>query len=289
MVDAESNLRRVTFTHRGVETSFALVIDMAKSNHAGVASWLSSGKFYEPDVSAFLLRVLQPGDSVIDVGANLGYFTVLAATLVGEAGRVLAFEPDPDNLADIDRNLQASGLAERVSLVAAPAMDFAEEVAFFINADNSGGNALWNPADFPGNVKTQADPRQLSLRGTTIDAELRTRSLPHLKVIKIDTEGAEERVLLGALQTLVRRQPEFVICELHEFGLQKLGGSQASLRELMHRLGYACAVLGLQGGCPRPVPHGIAIESPFIPNLVFHRPGALNQFWSSGKIDPRSF
>ena len=67
---------------------------------------------WEPYETSLVLRLLQPGDVFVDVGANIGYFSVLAASLVGDAGKVFAFEPDPDNFQLLCANAELNGLDE---------------------------------------------------------------------------------------------------------------------------------------------------------------------------------
>ena len=281
--------RTFRFQQGASTLNLKLQLDSERPNHKTMETWLSQGVFYEPDVSQFIIKTLSPGDTVIDIGANLGYFTMLAALLVGEQGTVIAFEPDEANITDIKTNAILNGVTARLRIIDKPAKEIAEETSFFINSDNSGGNALWDPAQFPGNIKSQADGKKISMRSTTVDAEVKRLGIAKIKLIKIDTEGAEELVLRGALQTIIDCEPTFVICELHNFGLERLGCSQQSLRTLMKKMGYDCFVLGFKAGLPHFVPEGSVIATPFIANVVFTRPEHLAPYWPTTQIDPRGF
>ncbi len=282
-------IKTFRFQFKTQPRQFSLDFHTERPNHATLKEWLDNGQFYEPDVSNFLLRVLEEGDTVVDVGANLGYFTILAGSLVGETGNIIAFEPDEKNIADIERNLTINGFQKRTNIIRKPAKDCVEQTIFYINSDNSGGNALWDPAEFPGNIKTSEIGEHITLTSTTLDNEIRRLGVSKIKLIKIDTEGAEELVIRGGLQTLIDLQVDFVVTELHTFGLQRLNCTQDSLRKLMHKLGYECYVLGLKGGLPKFIPEGIRIHTPFIPNIVFTKPGNLAKFWEITEIDPREF
>ena len=70
---------------------------------------------WEPYETHLVLNLLEPGGVFVDVGANLGYFSILAAACVGERGRVYAFEPDPDNFALLQANSETNGFGQRIS------------------------------------------------------------------------------------------------------------------------------------------------------------------------------
>jgi hypothetical protein len=91
-------------------------LDEGRINEKAVLECLQNGVLYEPDVSHILGKVLREGDVVIDVGANIGFFTVLASLLVGPAGRVVAFEPEADNLARLRANL-AHNVCKNVTVI----------------------------------------------------------------------------------------------------------------------------------------------------------------------------
>ena len=95
---------------------------------------------------------------------------MLAATLVGPSGHVVAFEPDPENLARLRANL-AHNDCKNVTVIEKAVTNRVGEIEFFINSDDSGGNALWDPAQYPGNVKCLANP--IPLTGAGDDARRR--------------------------------------------------------------------------------------------------------------------
>ena len=151
-------------------------------------------------------------------------------------------------------------------------------VEFFLCADNAGGNALWDPAEFPTNERTRATAdRSRPLEATTLDRAIEARAL-RPRLIKIDTEGAEQRVLEGAIGALFEQHPPYIVAELHEFGLDKLGCSQRSLRELMSKAGYETYLLRA-GARPRRVNHKELVRSAVIVNLLFARPADVDAAW----------
>jgi FkbM family methyltransferase len=263
-----------------------LDLDPERPNERSILNCLKSGSSFEPDVANVLVRVLGEGDVAVDVGANVGYLTVLAAMLVGPSGHVVSFEPDAENVARLRANLALND-CNNVTVIEKAVTNQVGEVEFFINSDDSGGNALWDPAQFPGNLKSLATPKRFTLQGTTLDAEWEQLRLPVPKVIKIDTEGADQRVLEGMRDLLARQQPRFVIAELHAFGLAKMGCSQESFRGVIEALGYSTFCMIRSGALPRFVPAATRIETTYAVNLLFSKPEWVGEYWSTAAFDPR--
>jgi FkbM family methyltransferase len=238
---------------------------------------------YEPDVARVMERVLRKGDVVIDVGANVGVHTVLAAKLVNFTGQVIAIEPGPNNLPALEKAVEGM---PQVEIVRQPVTNEAGLVTFWLNADNGGGNALWDPADWPEshNPKSKEHPQPVEMQATTLDAiSAGMERAPRL--IKIDVEGAEQLVLEGSSALLQRSdRPPFIIAELHEFGLQSLGCTQASLRAFMAHRGYSTFIIHADGSLPALVPPDTTIRTGLIVNLLFSTPQAVASCW--GTVDP---
>lgn len=261
--------------------------DREKKNHANMLDILSKGIFYDPDVSTFMMRCLRPGDAFVDVGANQGFFTILGGALVGPAGIVIAVEPGENNISDLQRNIQNNGFTH-CKIIDKPLADAEKTVDFYLNADDSGGNALWDVATYPGNVKSAAH-EQKSARVSMTLTQVLSQIETDVRLVKIDTEGADEIILRGGINGLERKSVPFVITELHNFGLNKLGCSQQSLRGLMEWMGYDCYVLGLKGGMPVYIPPGTKIASAEILNLLFARRQTMSGLYPDVFIDPKVF
>jgi FkbM family methyltransferase len=261
-------------------------LDAARPNEKIIIDHLAIGSFYEPDVAEVFAKVLREGDTVIDVGANVGFFTLLAAALVGPAGRVVSFEPDPSNFARLRANVEANGF-KHVTLVDRPVAAEPGPVSFFLNSDQSGGSALWDPGEFPGNVRSQATPRVLSLEATTIDAEVARLGLAPVRLLKVDTEGADHLVLRGARRLLAGRAVPFVVAELHEFGMERMRTDQRAFRQEMSALGYDLFLLYAKGGLPHFIPPATFIQSKFFLNILFSSAETVGAYWPLHTHDPR--
>jgi FkbM family methyltransferase len=194
------------------------------------------GDNYEPDVTAIFRSVLRPGMSVIDVGANIGYFTLLAASLVGPEGRVLAVEPNPRNA----RMLEASRRANAFAHVSIAQTAAGRKTGLLIlNTSYSNGTTSDLPAGLDALLAAQAVP------SIKLDSLLD----PEMKVdfIKVDVEGAEFNALLGAEATLRRWRP-MIVSEFSPSlmpGISKISGEDY-LRWLI-ALGYDLSVIEADG------------------------------------------
>lgn len=258
--------------------SIRLDLDPALPAESNIMRFVAAGRFYEPDVSRVLLRVLREGDTFIDVGGNVGFFTTLAAALVGPGGQVVSFEPDPDNAARLRRNVGLNDFGN-VTVVDRPAVADSGPVDFYINGDDSGGSALWDPGEYPDNARSRLSPQRLSLHGTTLDAELSRLGLSGVRLLKIDTEGAEHTVLRGAAALLRDGDVPFVVCELHEFGLERMGSNQAALRAEMAAFGYETFMLHYDGSLPHLIPAPSRIATSYLCNILFSTRAAVGACW----------
>jgi FkbM family methyltransferase len=175
----------------------------------------------EPSVQEALRRHVKPGAVVFDVGANLGFFSILSARLAGPGGRVEAFEPVPASADAIRANAALNGLANvRVNEAAV--------------SDHGGAMKLWLAPErsqahlVDRGVRRDTD-QAITVRLVALDDEIEEGRLPVPSVLKIDVEGSEIAVLAGLRRTLDAHDL-VVICELHE--------TNAEVLEVAAELGY---------------------------------------------------
>jgi FkbM family methyltransferase len=173
-----------------------LEIDIGESNPA-----YSTGR-NEQWVQTALCELLSPGDVFYDVGANVGFFSLLAARLVGHAGRVVAFEPAFDNVAVLGDNVRRNRAGN--ILISTQAASRTTGVELLWLADFAGGHSLVRSGD--------ANERWASLVETSSldDFAARGGTAPP-DVVKIDVEGAEIAVLEGMSSMLARGGPTLII------------------------------------------------------------------------------
>jgi FkbM family methyltransferase len=152
---------------------------------------------YEPELVALLRHVLVPGTTFVDVGAHIGYFSIVAAALVGENGAVHSFEPDPDCFSRLVVNSSAyPWLTTYDSAVA----DRNGEIAFYRSPKQgeSGWGAIFNE---------DGNRAEVSVRVCTLDNWMLEKEIEKIDVLKMDVEGSEYRVLEGAQALIARTRP----------------------------------------------------------------------------------
>jgi len=189
--------------------------------------------FEARDIAA--LRAYVPeGGLVIDVGANVGFFTERFARWVGPAGRVVAIEPEANNFAGLVRRLAAKGLARRVDALQAVADARSGTVHLVINPDHPGDHRIGETGDPVAAVALDS----VAPAGRPV------------ALIKIDVQGAESRVIAGAEILLQRDRPALFV-EIDPGGLARFGSGVEALLEALARHGYAPHVLARGGGGAR--------------------------------------
>jgi FkbM family methyltransferase len=260
-----------------------LRLEDTNANEAHILSFLRGGMAYEPDVTKIVQRILAPGDVFVDVGANVGFFTVLGSALVGPTGRVLSFEPDPKNIDRIRFHSENNGCTN-VEVISRPVSHCVEDVKFYFNKSSSGGNALWNPGEYVGNP--DFNDGYTVMKSTTLSDEFTQRGLKDVKLIKIDTEGAEHAILRGAQAWLENASVPFIIAELNKFGLEKLDTTVEDFIDFMYARGYLGFLLYLDGRSPQFVAPGVKIHTSVISNLLFTTPAGFATVWSSIAHNP---
>jgi FkbM family methyltransferase len=149
----------------------------------------------EPDAQRIVAESLRPGDVCYDLGANVGFFTLIAAKAVGETGAVYAFEPFTATASELRENIRLN-LLETVTVIEAAVCDEVGQARM-----NDDGDSLRGKLSESGNTLVPT---------TTLDAlDLRPPNF-----VKIDVEGAEKRAIAGMRETIERHRPT-ILCEMH--------------------------------------------------------------------------
>ncbi|MEO6629228.1 MAG: FkbM family methyltransferase [Aquihabitans sp.] len=192
--------------------------------------WYFTSRFDFAEM-AFLERYLRPGDHVLDVGANIGTYTLFMASLVGSTGHVTAFEPEPRNARRLAENVEINGLSAQVTVHPNAVADCPGTVPFFADRDVSNGLA------------TQDDPRGRTIEVSAVRLDDVVTAHPRLQVAKLDVEGAEVMALAGAAGLLAAGQPRIWLTEVITSQLRWFGESRESLVTAFGEAGYVpCSV-----------------------------------------------
>jgi FkbM family methyltransferase len=173
-----------------------LLIDVAGSRPSYVL-----GKA-EADMQELFAASIRPGDVVLDFGANVGFFTLVAAALTGPTGRVVAYEPSPDTAKATRRNVELNEL-DHVTVVEAAVCD--REGFAYLDLGQS---------DQSSSIVRHAGEQTVQVRTVSVDGEVERLGI-NPTFVKIDVEGAEAAVVTGMRDTL-RRARALVVCEIHD-------------------------------------------------------------------------
>lgn len=189
---------------------------------------------YEPELRAILAALLKPGGVAVDVGANVGWHTLLMGQRVGADGRVLAVEANPAVRRRLADNLAINRLSQ-VEIVPCALAASKGEVAFFGPADDDADSGN-------GHVVSTAPSKRdmhnvLTVETRTLDAIVGAAALKRLDMIKIDVEGYEWPVLQGAEETLARFRPHVVFESVSEYAARG-GATPDVLAGFFERHGY---------------------------------------------------
>jgi FkbM family methyltransferase len=219
-------------------------VDGLRLYHEGRPSYhlqmLAMG-MHDRDVAGLLREVVKPRATVVDVGAHLGYFTLLAARLAGVGGAVWAFEPAPSLVPLLRRNVAENPVATEVHVVESAVGDRVGTVRLAAGDDDSMLAHVLPDASGPG----------WDVACTTLDAWAREHGWPRVDVVKLDVEGSEVSALRGMTELCGRNPHLALIVELNEDTLAAAGESVATFATVLARCGLDA--VALPGTPARPV------------------------------------
>ncbi len=189
--------------------------------------FVDGSRSWEP-IMELSRALIAPGDTVIDIGAHVGFWVMGAALRAGPGGRVVAFEPVESNMVRLHRNLAINGLGfvtcERWALA-----DRRGAADFYPAVDGNEG---------AGSFGARPGGRRVSVPVTTLDDYCAERGITSIAVLKIDVEGAEHLVLLGAARALSSPQPPVIMFEANDAVAAPFGHGVAEVKRLLAQHGY---------------------------------------------------
>jgi len=192
---------------------------------------------WEPNETSYFISQLRHGDTVLDIGANVGWFTLVAAKYIGQGGKIHSFDPRPETARMLKRTIADNNLQQQVTMW---------EYAL---SDNWGKLKLgWGKdTDNPGHsfILSETETNLQTYDSAEVTAALLDDLLPNIApdIIKIDVEGAEPRALRGARNALLRKKP-VILSELYPAQLQSVSGTtSAQYISQLKEFGYGCFLL----------------------------------------------
>jgi len=207
---------------------FGAALDLDLANYVDRTIYMGC---YEPLNTSLFRRILSPGGVVVDVGANIGYFSLLAASLVGKTGKVIAVEAHPRNFEILSSAVRDNGLEQ----VTAVNIGLSDEIgsAQVIMADQN---------EFPN--RTASTVPQPGLSGPSVslrrlDDCINDWKIDTIDLLKIDVDGFETKVLRGAAESLRAGRVKNVIVEMDAHWLSASGSSEGQLTALLEAAGFS--------------------------------------------------
>jgi FkbM family methyltransferase len=194
------------------------------------------GRLYEAATTRYFVSSLSRGNVFVDIGANHGYFSMLAAAIVGDAGRVVAFEPNPAVFAQLETHVKLNGFERRITLSPIALSDAPDPAArFFVSqaVGNSGLSSLSPPAETLA-AGGLSEEHTIPVCVDTFDSWLAASGLTRVDLLKMDVEGNEARTIAGMRAALSAGVIRALI-------LETVWGSPA--HEALCRSGYEPRVL----------------------------------------------
>jgi FkbM family methyltransferase len=218
----------------------AALSDADKTPHIinGVPMWLDLQEAiqrqmslgdYEPIQSGWVRQHIGAGSVFVDVGANVGWFTTLALSLVGKTGRVFAFEPSPVAFATLASAIERSDYANATLVNAAVGREPGELTIYLPNS---------GPVHSPSAFECPGDFRPERVPMVSLDRFEALSDLPSIDMVKIDVEGSEPDVLEGMVGLIARGRVRRVLCEFNDWWLNANHTTVEQLANRFRALGF---------------------------------------------------
>lgn len=211
-----------------VNTVFDLRLQLGPADF--ITQLLSADYIFEAPESDLVTRLLRPGDTCIDAGCHVGYYTCLFAKLVGKEGHVFAFDANPQACERTRVNLQLNGVCG-AEIVQAALADSEGTAQFYVSVDDQTGLSSLGAIPFFKHT--------ISVPKMTLMEFLKQRGIERVRLLKLDVEGAEELVLRGAEILLNAHRFDFILAECYDERLRLLNSSTERVAEILRHAGYA--------------------------------------------------
>lgn len=222
---------------------------------------------YEPAETIFIRNFLSAGMTFVDIGANIGWFTLNAAKIVGPTGRVISFEPRADTYAALNRSLEDNGYLSFCRTHNNAVGDAPGELLIGWNPQLGNPGGTWLLSEKPlqdAYVNSGAATQKTEV--VTLDSVIGDA---RVDLIKIDVEGAEPLALSGALGVLKNQRPT-ILCEINPSLLQTVSQTdEQTFVQAIEGWGYECRLLTLEGVIGRPFQERHEVSEYDMINVIF--------------------
>jgi FkbM family methyltransferase len=205
----------------------------------GIVPHLLADGVYEPRTTALFKSLLKPGMVVLDIGANFGYYGLIAAQVVGSTGKVYALEPEPNNFRLLVNNIKLNGFSNIIPLQLALSNEEGK-ATLFLDKTNLGAHSIRHR-------NVTADGGLVEIETARLDDFVQSRmETQRVDLITMDVQGAEGLVFDGADQTL-RKNDLKILMEFWPYGLKNLGTDPRDLIRKLYGYGFVINVIDKAG------------------------------------------
>jgi FkbM family methyltransferase len=184
---------------------------------------------YETSNLDIFESLLEPGMCVLDIGANIGLYSAVAAQRIGPTGRVIAVEPGAENCSFIKRTAERNSF-NNIELIQKAAGARSESAFLYLCSTNKADHRIYDQSHERERVPVEIEP---------VDLMLEKLGTPHVDVIKMDTQGAEPFVFDGMKQLLQKNRRLKIMMEFWPWGIRQAGRDPAELLETIREHGFS--------------------------------------------------
>lgn len=213
-----------------IASDFRLCVDVRD----GLGCRIYRDKIWEPVLTTWFGRLCNSGMVVADVGANIGFFSLLSARLVGTRGHVYAFEPISENVRLLRESVNLNGCHERITVVPSAASDRSGSVSMRTSRGVPSGSATTSKPS-GGLHSSQWVSKTVAVPSLTLDDYFDGLGIHRVDLVKVDIEGGEVQALKGMFRGLMQKRYRILMVEEH---VQHDPSAPSEIREILQHAGY---------------------------------------------------
>lgn len=220
--------KRKSRTWYEIENDIKIYFDLTNPH-----TWdLIQGKDPEKKIKQIFLNNIKEDDTIIDVGANIGQYSLIAAKKVGPTGRVISIEPLKETAEWLKKNFLLNNFNNYVILESAVGSESGSRALY--KKSGSGGQGFLDPK-----VDGKQLHKTMEINVETIDSIVSLRKIEKVDMLKIDVEGFEYEVLLGCTRSFKQNKIKKIICEIHSKRLEYKGINENTIYSLLRENGFS--------------------------------------------------
>lgn len=197
-----------------------------------VSAGIISSKNYEKEIESKINEIVKPGMNVIDIGANMGYFTLILSHLVGSKGKVFAFEPNPTMNEILKKNCEINNL-KNVKIFQEALAESKGNLKLFFPGE---GYEAWG--SFRPPLNKYKTTKEVLVKTTTLDTILEKYGVKKVDFVKMDVEGAEYSIFKGSKKTISSKGKPIIIFECAESNTKLFGHNVLNVLQYLSKFNY---------------------------------------------------